>query len=88
MPRTKSDLSTLVSTKLADTALTYIPTPSINYQLRESLKEVSQLSWYLFPVIYKLESRYGTDATGTASKLTDSVKGQFLSTDLTNEFYS
>ncbi len=79
--RTHADLSTLVLTKLADTAGTTFLAAEVNYQIDESLKEISQTIPHLVHIPFKIESRYG-DATATsASNLIDTTKVQFLTTD-------
>ena len=70
---------------LQDTgAATY--TSTITGQIiKDELKRISRYVPLFVDVIFQIESRCGTDVTGTASKLTDSVKGQFLAADVTNE---
>ncbi len=85
MPRSYTDLSTLILNKLADTAQTEYPASTINYQIEECLKEFSDYIPHLIPVTFKLETRTGNDLTGTASSLTDAVKSQFVAADATDE---
>src|SRR3990167_697540 len=85
MPRSYADLSALVSNKLSDTAVSEFPAADVNYQLEESLKEVSEYFPHIIEVVYKIESRYGIPSSTSASALIDSTKGQFLAADSTEE---
>lgn len=57
----------------------------LGYWVEDELKRISRYIPLIVPVVFQIESRHGTDATGTASKLTDSVKSQFLAADETKE---
>ena len=70
---------------LQDTgALTYDSTETGN-AIENELKRLSGKRPLEIDVVFQVESRRGTDVTGTASSLTDLVKAQFLSADATNE---
>ena len=83
--RTWSDLKTLIQTKLADTAGTIFLSADIDYHMEDCLKEYSDYVPNLVDVIFKIESRMGTDLTGTASSLTDTYKTQFVTADGSSE---
>ena len=85
MPRTYSDISTLISTKLADTAVSEFVAGEVNYQIEESLKEISEHFPHTIEAVYKVESRYGVPSSTSASALIDATKGQFLSADSTDQ---
>src|SRR3990167_2532059 len=85
MPRSDADLSALVSNKLADSAVSEFAAADVNYQLEESLKELSEHFPHTIELVYKIESRYGTPSSTSASALIDSTKGQFLAADSTDE---
>jgi len=70
---------------LSDTGAAIFATAETQYGIENELKTISRYSPQLIDVIYKLESRTGTDVTGTASSLTDLVKLQFVAGDATNE---
>jgi hypothetical protein len=57
----------------------------VDSQLKDCLKEFSHYQGHLVPVTLPIESRYGTCSTTVVGELTDTVKGQFLATDSTNE---
>mgnify|MGYP001594694670 CR=1 FL=1 len=85
MPRTYADISALVSNKLADSAVSEFPAADVNYQIEESLKELSEHFPHTFEAVYKVESRYGVPSSTSASALIDATKGQFLSADSTDQ---
>lgn len=70
---------------LQDTANAQYDTTELGIAIKNELKRISRKDPYIVDVIYQVESRTGTDVTGTASSLTDLVKLQFLATDATNE---
>src|SRR3990167_3632497 len=85
MPRDYAAFTTLIMAKLQSTGTIDYTVTEVDYQIEESLKEFSAYRPHLVPLIFKLESRTGTDVTGAASSLTDTVKGQFLTADATDE---
>src|SRR3990167_1502385 len=85
MPRSYSDLSALVSNKLADSAVSEFAAADVNYQIEESLKEITEHFPHTIEAVYKIESRYGTPSSTSANNLVDSTKGQFLAADSTDE---
>ena len=85
MPRSYTAMTSLITQKLQSAGTADFSVAEVDYQIEESLKEFSAYQPYIMPVIFKIESRYGEDVTGTASKLTDSVKSQFLAADATDE---
>ena len=64
---------------------TYDKTTEIAYWIEESLKEFATYEPNIVPAIFKIESRTGTDTTGTSGSLTDTTKDQFVATDDDNE---
>ena len=85
MVRSYADMSLLIGAKLADTAQAEFTSQLVNYQIKESLKEFSTHKPHIVMLPFKIESRYGIDVTGTADKLTDTVKSQFVAADGTDE---
>ena len=85
MPRDYSAFTTLVTTKLQSAGTADFSVAEVDYQLEECLKEFSVYRPHIVPVFFKFESRTGTDVTGTADKLTDSVESQFLAADASEE---
>ena len=71
---------------LQDTAgATYDKTTEVAYWIEESLKEFATYEPHIVETIFKIESRTGTDTTGTSGSLTDTTKDQFVATDDDNE---
>ena len=85
MPRAYTAITTLVTTKLQSAGTADYSVAEVDYQIEETLKEFALYRPHLVPQTFKLESRFGTDVTGTADKLTDLVKAQFLAADAANE---
>jgi len=85
MLRDYQAMTTLVVTKLQSAGTADYSVAEVDYQIEESLKEFSNYKSHIVMLPFKIESRYGTDVTGTADKLTDLVKLQFLAVDATNE---
>jgi hypothetical protein len=75
-------MTTLIVTKLQSSGTADYSVSEVDYQLEETLKEFSLYSPHIVPMVFRIESRTGYDVTGTASKLTDAVKGQFLAADV------
>ncbi len=80
-----ANVVTRVLQLIQDTASATYDTTEVGYWMEDELKRVSHYVPLFVDVIFQIESRYGTDVTGTASKLTDSVKAQFLAADATKE---
>lgn len=85
MARTYAQITGLVLQMLQDTGAAVYVAAETGYAIEESLKEFATFIPHTISVVFQIESRTGTDSTGTASSLTDSVESQFLSTDPTNE---
>lgn len=66
---------------LQDTGATTYDATETGNSIEGELRRLSGKSPVLVDVIYKVESRTGTETAGTASTLTDTTKAQFLSTD-------
>jgi hypothetical protein len=74
-----------IEQQLQDTSNTTYDVTELGMWIEDELKRISRYVPLFVEVVFQIESRCGTDATGTASKLTDSVKAQFLAADATNE---
>ncbi|KKN75032.1 hypothetical protein LCGC14_0385340 [marine sediment metagenome] len=85
MPRSYEEMRNLAEQIYQDTGNSVAGTVEWDYWIEEGLKKFSTYRPHITEVIYKIESRYGTDATGTANKLTDTVKSQFVAGDATDE---
>jgi len=70
---------------LQDSGAAIFATADTQYGIENELKTISRYSPQIIDVIYTIESRTGTDVTGTASSLTDLVELQFVAGDATNE---
>ncbi len=70
---------------LQDTGAAIFASAETQYGIENELKHLSRYSPQVIDVIYTIESRTGTDVTGTASSLTDLVKLQFVAGDATQE---
>lgn len=70
---------------LQDTSNAIYDTTEIGYAIENELKRLSNYAPVPRDIFYQVESREGSDTVGTASKLTDSSKSQFLATDDDNE---
>ncbi len=70
---------------LQDTGAAIFASAETEYGIENELKHLSRYSPQIIDVIYTIESRTGTDVTGTASSLTDLVKLQFVAGDATQE---
>jgi len=53
--------------------------------IEDALKRIAEYDPVELDVIFKIETREGTEEAGTANTLTDTAKGQFLATDDDNE---
>ena len=85
MPRSYEEMRDLAEQIYQDTGNSVAGTVEWDLWIEEGLKKFSTYRPHITEVIFKIESRYGTDATGTASKLTDTVKSQFVAGDATDE---
>jgi len=83
--RTYAQIQDLCEQMLQDTGAATYDTTETGYWIEESLKELATYDPHIVPVIFKIESRTGTDVTGTEGKLTDVVKNQFVAGDATDE---
>jgi len=70
---------------LQDSGAAIFATAETQYGIENELKHMSKYSPLIIDVIYKIESRTGTDTAGTASSLTDTTKSQFVAADATGE---
>jgi hypothetical protein len=74
-------MTTLVTQKLQSSGTADYTVAEVDSQIEEELKEYSTYNPHLVPIVFKIESRYGTVSSTTASGLIDANKGQFLATD-------
>src|SRR3990167_7646760 len=70
---------------LQDSSNTTYSVAELGTIIEDELKRLARYRPLIIDVVFKIESRYGTDPTGTASALTDMLKAQFLAADATNE---
>jgi len=70
---------------LQDTSAATYDATEMGYWIESELKYLADYEPLITEAMFLVESRDGKDVTGTASKLTDSVKSQFLTADGTNE---
>lgn len=85
MAMTYAQITTRVLQILQDTGIAIYDSDETNVLIEEGLKEFSTYIPHIVGVVFQIESRTGTDVTGTDDKLTDAVKDQFLATDDENE---
>ena len=85
MARAYADISAIISRSIQDAGVAEYVAASVNDQIPRGLEEISARIPHIVEVVFKIESRSGTDVTGTAGSLTDLVKLQFLAGDATDE---
>ncbi len=85
MAKSYANILDTVEQQLQDTSNATYSTTELGYWIEEELKELGTYDPHIVEVIFKVESRTGTDVTGTGSSLTDLVKLQFLTADATDE---
>lgn len=78
-------MTTLVMEKLQSSSTADFSVSEVTGGITRALADIGDIKPRAFPISFWLEGRYGTDVTGAASTLTDSVKGQFLAADTTKE---
>ncbi|KKM11788.1 hypothetical protein LCGC14_1720630 [marine sediment metagenome] len=83
--RTYAEMQTLISQMLQDTGNSTYDTTELGYWIEEAGKEFSTYKPHIVPITFQVESRFGSDSAGTASKLTDTAKSQFVAGDATFE---
>lgn len=70
---------------LQDSPASIFASSETEYGIENELKTISEDVPNIVDVVFKIESRTGTDVTGTTSSLTDLVKLQFVAGDATDE---
>ena len=80
-----ANLLTRILQFLQDSGASIFASAETEFGIENELKHLSRYSPQIIDVIYTIESRTGTDVTGTASSLTDLVKLQFVAGDATDE---
>jgi hypothetical protein len=80
-----SAMTTKVITKLQSAGTMDFTVAEVDSGIKDVLKEYAHYQPHIVPLTIPIESRYGTCNTTVAGELTDTVKGQFLTTDPTNE---
>lgn len=80
MARTYAEMLDLIEQMLQDPNAAVYTTTNTNYWIEDGLKEFSMYAPHIVDVIFKIESRTGSDTAGTSGKLTDDTKSQFLAT--------
>lgn len=88
MSRTYAEITTLVLQMLQEnttTPVVYVAAETERW-IEESLKELATYDPHIVDIIFKIESRTGTDTAGATDSLTDTTKSQFIATtDATDE---
>jgi len=85
---TYSNMRDVIEQKLQDTGNAVFSTTELDYAIEEASREYSTYHPYIYKAEFNLESRTGTADTDTASALVDTVKDQFLSTDVGKWVYN
>ncbi len=85
MGLTYATIVTRILSFLQDASAATYDATETQYAIENELKRLSGYSPLIIDAVYQAESREGSDTTGTASKLTDTTKSQFLATDATWE---
>ncbi len=80
-----SAMTTRIITELQSSGVTDYSAAEVDSQITASLKEYAHFQPHIVPVTLAVESRYGTCGSTSANNLIDTAKGQFLTTDATNE---
>jgi len=83
--RDYSAMTALIATKLQSAGTMDFSVAEMDSQIEDCLKELSSYQAHLIPIVFKIESRYGTCSTTSANNLVDTTKGQFLADDHTKE---
>lgn len=81
MTRSYAAMTTLITQKLQSSGTADFSVAEVDSMIEEGLKEFSFYSPHVIPVVFKIESRYGTCSSTSADNLIDTTKGQFKSTD-------
>ena len=82
MALTYAEIRDLIEQKLQDTSNATWATGEIDGYIRDALKSIAQFKPHITRESFRIESRFGTATTTTASKLVDSTKSQFVSGDV------
>ena len=85
MTRSYAAFTTLITQKLQSAGTADFTVSEVDNMIEETLKEYSHYVPHVVPIIFQVESRYGTCSSTSADNLTDTNKGQFVSGDATNE---
>ncbi len=80
-----SDVLAEVLLYLQDTGAAIFASAETQYGIENELKTISRYSPHIVDIMFKIESRTGTDTAGATNKLTDTTKSQFLTTDDSDE---
>jgi len=83
--RSYAQITSLILQILQDTTPSTYDSTETGYWIEEGLKELAQYDPHIVPIIFKIESRTGTDDTGLASSVSDTAKSQFVGGDATYE---
>lgn len=85
MTRTYAQIRDLCEQMLQDPDGAIYDTTETDYWIEESLKELAGYDPHIVDVIFKIESRTGSDTAGTEDELTDTTESQFVDSDATSE---
>ncbi len=79
--RTYAEMTTLVLQMLQDTGGSTYDSTETGQRIEEAGKEFAKYKPHIVPVVFQVESRTGSDTSGTSNKLTDTNRSQFVSGD-------
>ncbi|KKL14913.1 hypothetical protein LCGC14_2510910 [marine sediment metagenome] len=82
---TYAEITTRVLQFLQDTGASTYDSTETGFAIENELKRLSRYASRKVDVVFKVESRTGTETAGTSDKLTDTGKSQFVAGDATNE---
>ncbi len=83
--RNYAEMQDFIEQMLQDTSNATFDTTELGYWIEDALKEFATYKPHIVSVIFQIESRTGSDTLGTANKLTDTNKSQFVAGDATFE---
>lgn len=81
MARNYDEFQDFVEQYIQDTGNSPVDTTELGYWIEDELKILSSYQPHLVDVRYEIESRTGSDTTGTSGSLTDTTKSQFIDGD-------
>ena len=85
MAQSYTAMTTLITQKLQSTGTIDYTVAEVDNMIEEGLKEFATYSPHIVPMVFKIESRFGTCGSTSADNLIDTAKGQFKAADATDE---